>query len=153
MRPPGTFNYKDARNGRPPLPCTLCAYSPQLRYPLDVFSPWMTPAEVTAPAPVALKPAHPAAKLSFAEVLSKHPQAAELVCRLDKPSQDRSRRDFAIVCGLLRLGLSSEEIWPLVCGSSKFQSSGRTYFERTVTSAQKAIVADGAAPRRLREGA
>jgi hypothetical protein len=35
MRLPGTLNYKDARNGRPPRPCTLCTCEADLRYPLQ----------------------------------------------------------------------------------------------------------------------
>ncbi len=45
LRLPGTLNYKDARNGRPPQACTLCACDSDLRYPLEAFSPWFEQAE------------------------------------------------------------------------------------------------------------
>ena len=63
---------------------------------------------------------------------------------LEKPCLDRSRRDFAIVCDLLRLGLTREQIWPLVRGSSKFESNGRKYFELTIANAESQIVLDQA---------
>ena len=40
LRPPGTVNYKDARNGRRPAPCTLLACDARLRHPLETFSRW-----------------------------------------------------------------------------------------------------------------
>ena len=45
LRPPGTVNYKDARNGRRPPPCTLLACDGRLRYPLEAFSRWFKQAE------------------------------------------------------------------------------------------------------------
>jgi hypothetical protein len=76
------------------------------------------------------------------EILTKCPETAALVSRLDRPAPDRSRRDFAIVCGLLRLGLSKEDIWPLVAGSSKFESNGRPYFDITVANAERTVSSD-----------
>ena len=70
----------------------------------------------------------------------------ELVSRLDRPSPDRSRRDFAIVCDLLRLGLAREEIWELVSGTSKFESNGRSYFDVTFANAERSLLLDGTAP-------
>ena len=65
---------------------------------------------------------------------------AELVGRLEMPTRDRSRRDFAVVCDLLRLGLAKEDIWQLVSASSKFESAGRSYFDLTITNAERRIV-------------
>jgi hypothetical protein len=69
-----------------------------------------------------------------------HADVTTLISRLDRPCRDRSRRDFAIVCDLLRLGLSREEIWSLVAGTSKFESDGRPYFDLTVTNAEGAVL-------------
>jgi hypothetical protein len=63
-----------------------------------------------------------------------HAEATMLIRRLDRPCRDRSRRDFAILCDLLRLGLSRDEIWPLVSSLSKFESDGQP----TVISAPEA---------------
>jgi hypothetical protein len=143
MRPPGTVNYKDARNSRRPLPCTLCACDPELRYPLATFSPWMAQAEEEGLRNLPSGSSRSATEASAEEVLSRHAEAAALVSHLDKPSRDRSRRDFAIVCDLLRLGLRKEEIWSLVSGSSKFESNGRRYFDLTITNAERSVLLDG----------
>jgi hypothetical protein len=143
MRPPGTLNYKDARNGRPPLRCTLCTWRPELRYPLAAFVPWMPKANEP---PLSTSTA-PVRRPSAEAVLSRHAEAAALAAELAKPSRDRSRRDFAIVCALLRLGLSKEEIWPLVADASKFESSGWPYFDRTIANAQRTILLEEAPQR------
>ena len=135
LRLPGTVNYKHARNGRRPLPCTLCACDPDLRYALDVFAPWMPKDESGTPPQVAGPRPHPAV-----EPETVHAEAAALISRLDRPCRDRSRRDFAIVCDLLRLGLSREEIWSLVSGTSKFESGGRPYFDLTVNNAERTVL-------------
>jgi len=135
LRPPGTLNYKDARNGRTPLPCSLCVCDPEVRYPLAAFAPWMPKDErEKRPEPAAPR-SHPAVDAS-----SVHAEATTLIRRLDRPCRDRSRRDFAIVCDLLRLGLSRDEIWSLVSASSKFESDGRPYFDLTVTNAERAVL-------------
>jgi hypothetical protein len=142
MRLPGTFNYKDARNGRPPQACTLGGCDADLRYPLQAFSRWFDQAEKEQPSG---SPA--ASRKAVSQVLTDQARCGpaevrELVDRLDRPSRDRSRRDFAIVCNLLRLGLSAEEIWELVSGTSKFESGGRPYFDLTITSAERTVLVD-----------
>ena len=87
----------------------------------------------------------PAATAGFSadQARSRHAEVAELIGRLEMPTRDRSRRDFAIVCDLLRLGLAKEDIWPLVSASSKFESAGRPYFDLTITNAERRILLDG----------
>jgi hypothetical protein len=80
------------------------------------------------------------------EFLAERAEALELVSRLDSPTPDRSRRDFAIVCDLLRLGLAREAIRQLVSGRSKFESNGRSYFDVTISNAERTILLDGTAP-------
>ena len=140
MRLPGTLNYKDARNGRPPRPCTLCACDADLRYPLQAFSPWFDRSDKERPSRSTA-----ASRKTVSQVLSDQPpcraaNVRDLLDRLERPAHDRSRRDFAIVCDLLRLGLSREEIWELVAGTSKFESAGRPYFDLTITSAERAVL-------------
>ena len=145
MRPPGTVNYKDARSGRRPVLCALCACQPQLRYPLGAFSQWMAQEGGVAREEMLRISSQTPIELTVAEILAEHPEAVELTRRLGKPSHDRSRRDFAIVCDLLRLGLSKEEIWVLVSSTSKFESSGWPYFECTVKNAQRRLFRAGIA--------
>ena len=73
---------------------------------------------------------------------TERPEVAKVVRNLDRPSRDRSRRDFAVVCDLLRLGLKAEEIWPLVADSSKFESNGRAYFDVTIANAERRLLFD-----------
>lgn len=114
-----------------------------LRYPLEAFSPWFEQAARNL-AETKLGVSSPASVGVSTEELSSRPdRIAELVCRLHSPSRDRSRRDFAIVCDLLRLGLAKEEIWSLVSSSSKFESAGRSYFDLTVTNAERTVMLDG----------
>jgi hypothetical protein len=135
LRPPGTVNCKDARNGRRPRPCTLLLCEPDLRYPLRAFRRWMNAARVEQRHAVLS-----ATTATFKRLRSENTEVAEIVRNLDRPSRDRSRRDFAVVCDLLRLGLTSEEIWPLVAGSSKFESNGRAYFDVTVENARQSVL-------------
>jgi len=140
MRLPGTLNYKDARNGRSPRPCTLCACAADSRYPWQAFSRWLEQSENVRPS----RSPDESREVVFHVLSGQSPRRAaevkELVGRLDRPSRDRSRRDFAIVCDLLRLGLSREEIWELVAGTSKFESAGRSYFDLTITNAERVVL-------------
>jgi hypothetical protein len=74
--------------------------------------------------------------------LARQAEVTDIVRNLDNPSRDRSRRDFAIVCDLLRLGLTRDEIWTIVSGSSKFESNGRPYFDVTIANAERRILLD-----------
>lgn len=142
LRPPGTFNYKDARNGRARLPCTLGTCDPAVRYPLEAFRRWT---ELANSEPQAVSPSQsssPPSTSPLDQILAGRDEVLELVGRLDRPSQDRSRRDFAIVCDLLRLGLAKKDIWELVSGRSKFESNGRSYFDVTISNAERRIILD-----------
>jgi len=150
MRLPGTLNYKDARNGRQPLPCTLCTCDSKLRYPFETFSRWIAPPEPEPLRKMLIASSMPASEPSADEILSRRTEAAALVGQLAKPSHDRSRRDFAVICDLLRLGLAKEEIWELVAGSSKFQSNGRPYFDLTFSNAERRVLFDGTSAGRVR---
>lgn len=150
LRPPGTMNFKDARNGRQPLPCTLLACDSKLRYPIEAFSPWIDLAESAARGRRLSRSSDSSDAASREAILNGPAEVMQLVSRLDTPSTDRSRRDFAIVCDLLRLGLAKEEIWDLVSGRSKFESNGRSYFDVTISNAERRVLLDGTPPSQLR---
>ena len=142
MRLPGTFNYKDARNGRPPQALHAVRVRRGLALPLAGVLSVVRPSRKERPS---RSPA--ASRKAVSQVLSdqarcRPAEVKELVDRLDRPSRDRSRRDFAIVCNLLRLGLSRDEIWELVAGTSKFESAGRPYFDLTITNAERVVFVD-----------
>ena len=140
MRPPGTRNYKEARNGKSPIPCSLVSYKLKRKYPIAAFAKWMGPTgssnrhrnEPSAIRVEAMFPPNVG--------LTCRADSAALASRLELPSEDRSRRDFAVICDLLRLGLSMEEIWKLVADKSKFQSNGRPYFDLTIANAEKTVL-------------
>jgi hypothetical protein len=138
LRPPGTLNFKDARNGRRPRPCTLLACEPDRRYPLQAFQLWMDAARTEQQQ--RRRAERMPSTSSTARFPSDNPEVVEIVRNLDRPARDRSRRDFAVVCDLLRLGLAAEEIWLLVADSSKFESNGRAYFDVTVANAQRCVL-------------
>jgi hypothetical protein len=142
LRPPGTMNFKDARNGRPPLPCKLLTCNAKLHYPLQAFSPWIRLAESKVPSTMSSRSSGSRDPASRAASYSENAKVIELVSRLDRPSSDRSRRDFAIVCDLIRLGLAHQEIWELVRHTSKFESNGRAYFDHTITNAERRVRLD-----------
>jgi hypothetical protein len=144
MRLPGTTNYKDARNGKPTRPCILLVCQPEVRYPLDAFYRWLEQSRLEQrqqPMPSVPVRQRSGRSKTF---LARSIEATDLVRQLDRPSRDRSRRDFAVVCDLLRLGLAREEIWPLVCDSSKFASNGRAYFDVTIANAERKLLLDSA---------
>ena len=143
LRPPGTVNCKDARNGPPPRPCTLLSCQPALRYPLSAFSRWIELSErEERQSRMSSSQAKSPTEVSARRTLAASAEATMLVQQLVKPSRDRSRRDFAVVCELLRLGLTKEQIWPLVCGRSKFESNGRPYFDLTIANAERRMLVD-----------
>jgi len=145
LRPPGTLNVKNARNGRRPRPCTLLTCDPGLRHPLRAFQRWI---DVARAEQQQRQRAERTASTGPGVRLpgDNNPRVAEIVRNLDRPSRDRSRRDFAVVCDLLRLGLQPEEIWSLVADSSKFGSNGRAYFDVTVANAQRCVLFGSSPP-------
>lgn len=147
LRVPGTLNFKDARNGRPSRPCVLLLCEPEHRYPLEAFAHWFALAtEDRRQARTSI--IHTAPRSTPRRTSGREADVAEIVRQLDRPSRDRSRRDFAVVCDLLRLGLTRKEIWALVAGSSKFESNGRPYFDLTIANAERNVLLDSASAGR-----
>lgn len=71
-------------------------------------------------------------------VLSQHPQSRRvrrLVSRLNQAKTEQSKRDYAIVCELIRVGLCELDIWSLVHQKSKFATDGWRYFVVTYQNA------------------
>lgn len=140
LRLPGTWNCKSARNGIRPLPCTLMSCDRDCRYPLDTFVRWFdaTPARTVS----ALKPDRRSRIAPTGLILDSHPaheQVQKLIDRLDEPSKDRSRRDFAVVCELLRLGVDENTVLSLVTGRSKFATAGDSYTVQTISNAMLSV--------------
>lgn len=76
------------------------------------------------------------------EVLRGHPQrrtVRRLVSRLHRTKTDRSKRDYAVVCELIRLGFRETDIWSLVSNKSKFATDGWRYFVLTYRNASQDV--------------
>ncbi len=147
MRPPGTLNYKEARSGRLPAPCSLVSYRPERKCSLDTFAEWtetlgLSYRHTNRSLADRVQPTLPSVRK-----LACHDDAEALASRLELPTEDRSRRDFAVVCDLLRLGLSPAEIWAIVADKSKFESNGRPYFDLTIANAEKTVLLAGNSTR------
>jgi hypothetical protein len=82
--------------------------------------------------PVFANPAPPTVEISL--------EARQLLQALDRNTGDRSRRDFAIICSLLRCGIHDDQVlWNLVREKSKFKDRGWDYFSPTLENAKKAL--------------
>lgn len=106
LRLPGFANVKQA-----PVPCEIVQLT-QIRYSIAEFDRWRQ-SELKLP------------KASFRnsaplDQARGQKQVERILFLLEKPVRDRSRRDFRVVCELIRLGLSRSEIETLVQGKSKF---------------------------------
>jgi len=147
MRPPGTLNYKEVRNGKSPVLCNLVLYKPERKYPIAAFEKWAEhvglPRGHREGTSLGDARTQPSARVNLVPYID----AVTIASRLRLPSQDRSRRDFAVVCDLLRLGLSAEAIWALVADKSKFEASGRPYFDLTIANAEKTVLVNGSSNR------
>jgi hypothetical protein len=141
LRLPGFLNVKDSRNNRPPVPCTLLRCDLQRKQPLALFfENWRE----HGGGEESENAAGHAIEFGSAELRSRRTERRirGLVRYLDQHVDDRSRRDFWVVCNLLRLGLSLEEIRALVTSHSKFNDN-QLYLETTLQNAQQAVLAKG----------
>jgi len=124
LRFPGFWNVKGYRSGMAPVRCTLISIDAGRKYPFAAFSAAWQEAKSRNAATQAVLPAAPTPRAEVCELLGE----------LDRDVPDRSTRDFAIIIGLLRSGLTPEQIRPLVCQKSKFQNRP-DYFDITVKNA------------------
>ncbi len=129
LRLPGFNNVKAS-----PVPCELI-HSELPKVSIGQFSRWFSRAANDSALNVPTQPG-PLSDLYVSSSRATASKVRRLVASLDRPVDDRSRRDFAIVCKLLRLGLSAGEIRTLVEGHSKFVTPD--YTETTIKNATTA---------------
>jgi len=132
LRVPGLANNKDLRNGASPVPCTLVQCEPARLVPASLFLDRWRPEERPA-RPVSLDTHY------LPDARTKRRIRGLVNYLTNDQVSDRSRRDFGVVAGLLRFGLSPEQIWALVQTHSKFATDGERYFRTTVANAQRTI--------------
>lgn len=128
LRLPGFWNMKDGRNGSPPRACRLLYCDADRRCEIDHFAINVNCQSRQIGDERSNGPGVTSSDGSIQQVLA---------C-LDKEVSDRSRRDFAVVCSLLRLGMGPPEIWSHVANRSKFVTRGYDYFKTTVNNALEA---------------
>jgi hypothetical protein len=134
LRLPGTFNRKDQRNGREPVPTALVECDPTRRYPLASFEAFKSASPETERAKqIAAMPLPAPRKIST----KKADQLAELIaaCAI-APAGSRSEADFAVCCYAIRNSIGKEEVWAQVEQVGKFAEQGRRYFDLTWDNAE-----------------
>ena len=127
LRLPGFWNMKNVRNGEEPLQCRLVQCCPDRRFESE---------RLMRLDPDALN-VRTYQRRSSIDATDR--RVARILARLDYEVEDRSRRDFGVVCSLLRIGIRSEEIWSLVRHFSKFATNGRGYYDRTIANAMSTV--------------
>ena len=137
LRLPGFLNMKEARNRRPSIPCSLVECDRDRRYSMATFERWVPTHPPKAITMTATQQVFRKQKQLAAPLRDHRNSVRRLLDRFDESVDDRSRRDFAVICGLLRIGISDQQLWRLVCDKSKFRTRNRSYFETTVENAKR----------------
>lgn len=132
LRLPGFQNHKQA-----PVHCELIRCIPDQTYPLSIFQRWFVPENAEDSTSISSSSSREAIVPTHISESHDLKRIRGLVAALDKEVDDRSRRDFWVVCRLVELGLNSDEIETLVAGHSKFTTDD--YVKRTLESAFRAV--------------
>ena len=134
LRIPGTFNRKDQRSGREPVPTVLVELDSQRKYPLATFEPLKSPSPETERAKqIAAMPLPQPRRIS----LSKSDKLSELIAASGiAEAGGRSEADFAVCCFAIRNGIAKEEVWSQVASVGKFAEQGQRYFDLTWANAE-----------------
>jgi hypothetical protein len=132
LRLPGFTNLK-----REPVPCEIAAFDLGLKYPTSRFDQWLRPIVESTNEKVSEKSGAKSRNKSLACDVRDVGRIRGLIRYLDRDVEDRSRRDFGVICQLLRLGLTAESIRQLVEGHSKFTSED--YITLTLKNALRAL--------------
>ncbi len=129
LRLPGFMNTKAS-----PVPCTLVSVVPNAVYEHSILDTW-----ITAESPLQTQPKVRITRPLNAMSCQEQQKVAEVVRQLNCRASDRSRRDFRVVCELLRLKLSDDDIARLVVPHSKFATNGAEYLATTLANAHKVM--------------
>lgn len=129
MRLPGFINHK-----REPVPCRLISCNQEATHGFDQFHAPLVEQNTNRLANESIR------RATRTGTKRQRPKNVnQVLSELDSPSDDRSRRDFRVVCRLLRNGLTEEEIWENVRDRSKFATHGRAYFDVTIKNALRQV--------------
>lgn len=133
LRLPGFLNLK-----REPKPCRIVSMRAELSHSLSALKIWCDQEPICQ----SEFEISTISTVSSREMASNHDvgdvrRIRGLIAWLDRPVKDRSRRDFGVVCQLLRLGLAPGAVCQLVDGHSKFTST--RYTNLTVKNAMISV--------------
>ncbi len=130
LRIPGTFNRKEQRNGRSPVPCELVSCDRHLKYPLSDFAKFGEASlhKRHRPSNGHLPASEPPIPLGELSALV----AACAVAAVGK----RSDADWRLVRTAVEKSWPKAEVWQAVAGVGKFAERGEAYFERTWRKAE-----------------
>lgn len=127
LRPPGTMNRKNGRNGAEPKPCVLVKADSSLRYTFESFakyadqSPSKKKREIVAKIPLPVTRPLTAGKIDTLN-------GKVVACAT---AADRSAADFSLCCWAIEKGVSQEDVWAACQNVGKFAERGESYFEAT----------------------
>jgi DNA-binding transcriptional ArsR family regulator len=154
LRLPGSWNRKDERIGREPVPCVLVECEAGRRYPLALFERFAVEEPAEPPAAERPHPDRERAETDMGEAGEPPPSPEPTVLRmpserierllrrcLDPPHGDRSAADFALVCAAIEEGWTREELWPHARRVGKSRDRGWDYFELTWRNASRRVQA------------
>lgn len=137
LRVPGSFNRKNERNGKEPLPTQLVVCDPSQKYSLAVFEPLKASSPSTLAAQQIAKMPLPNKRKPSP---TKQDKLAELIASSEiAPTGERSEADFAVCCFAIRNGTDREIVWSMVEGIGKFAEQGRQYFDHTWGNAEHEV--------------
>ena len=133
LRLPGFYNVKDARVGQQPALCRIIQCHAARRFELKHFPLHAAKTTVGRSTPGRTGTHRRGTRVP------NPAQAMRVVGLLEANVRDRSRRDFRVVCELVRLGMNADEIWALVASQSKFATNGIAYFRTTLRNAIEVV--------------
>ncbi|HWA99001.1 MAG TPA: hypothetical protein VG713_10935, partial [Pirellulales bacterium] len=135
LRLPGTMNRKDARGGKPPVPCTIVELDQSRRYAFDQFSSFAAQSpDAQRRVKIAAVPL-PQPKKLFGKRLEKFEDAVARCAIAEQGS--RSEADFAACALAVRSGVAKVDAWAKLQFVGKFAEGGERYFERTWARAEE----------------
>jgi putative DNA primase/helicase len=135
LRFPCTFNRKDERNGKPPVPCELIECDATRRYPLSDFEKFIE----SAPEVVQAKELAKVRLRQGVDLTAGRRNTLGTLLNACALADDRSKADWNLCCWAVRTGLDKEEVWREAQAVGKFEQRGRAYFDLTWGKAETEV--------------
>ncbi len=137
LRLPGTWNRKDERNGRTPVPCVLVECDAQKRYALEEFARFLPPSSSANSQQEQVAPVQLPTWEQLTQLTRRDRDRLAYLLNKSRTAQDRSKADWALLCWCIRRGIDRELLWEQVQDVGKFAERGRDYFDLTWSNAEE----------------